>query len=159
VLRTSAASPIVTLTAHAFRSLRQEIFEYDGDEHGGGLFGHRHHDAAVVVERVCGASEWAEREPGRFRIEPDRYRAIEQNLPSSWFWIGDWHVHDEREPRPSQADFDGWRAAVRSALGLYVGVVATTWLHGEDWSYFEPRFACWVAQEGECRPATLTLEG
>jgi hypothetical protein len=66
----SVAPPVVTFARQAWTDLRDEVYEYDGDEHGGALFGRRDGDA-VVVERICGSSAWAERAATHFTIERD----------------------------------------------------------------------------------------
>ncbi len=155
-VRASVVPPVVTFARQAWTDLRDEVYEYDGDEHGGALFGRRDGEA-VIVERICGSSAWAERAATHFTIERDRYLAIEQNLPKGWHWLGDWHTHEEHTPRPSETDFRGWTAALRSEIGVYVGVVATVWSADEEWTQFEPRFTAWVvARDGACRPATIT---
>jgi hypothetical protein len=148
----------VVVTPSAWQELREIIYEYDGDESGAGLFGEIRGDR-VIVERVLAASAWAERSENEFRIEPDLYRRFEAARGVTW--LGDFHLHREAgPPKPSQPDFDGWRAMVRARVGAYVGMVATVWMPGEDWLRFEPRFVAWVAtRNGGLRPATIIRGG
>jgi Prokaryotic homologs of the JAB domain len=158
--RTSAGpSPVVSrllLTRFAERDLRELLYEFDGDEVGGPMYGEILSDGTILIERVYGPTSSTERSPHHIRIERDH--CLDLELPGQR-WVGDWHSHREREPRPSQADFEGWRAAVRSELGVYAGVVATVWLEDEDWADWSPRFSAWVAtRDGGCVPATIEVE-
>jgi JAB domain-containing protein similar to deubiquitination enzymes len=146
---------VVEFSEYAWRDLREEVMEFDGFEFGGGLFGQVGADGTVLVERICGPTDWTERSTHGITIERDRMLAIERALPDSWHWVGDWHTHDEPITRPSEPDFRGWAAAVRSALGVYVGVIATPDPR-DDWRFDNPTFAAWIVRAGELpRPATI----
>jgi len=88
-------------------------------------------------------------------IEREAYLAIEASRARlGQVWVGDWHTHDELRPRPSENDFRGWVAAIRSRLGLYVGIVGTPDPH-PAWRCDAPSFTAWVARDGECVRATI----
>jgi hypothetical protein len=149
-----AAPPRVILTEAAYIELREEIFEFDGAEVGGALLGQRI-DGKVIVEQVAGPNEWTQRNVDTIQVDRDRALLLER--ATGLTWVGDWHSHAEREPKPSQPDFRGWVGCVRRSLGLYVGIVGTVWTPDADWVHHEPRFSCWVAQDGRCRPVTLEI--
>jgi JAB domain-containing protein similar to deubiquitination enzymes len=152
-----ASVPVVRFAKWAAKELRDELMATaDGRETGGALMGSIGRGGSVVVEHVVGPTDWTERDAHTFRIERDSWLLIERSHDQpGWLWLGDWHSHDELEPRPSQHDFDGWRAAVRRGVGLYVGVIATP-DPDVDWRFDAPRFAAWITtRDGKCVRATL----
>jgi hypothetical protein len=154
----STRRPVVGFTKYAWVDLRNEAMGFDGEEVGGALFGKFDRAGNVLVEYVCGPSDWAERDANTFVIERSTYLAIERaRARLGQVWLGDWHTHDELVPRPSPNDFRGWRAAVRRAAGLYLGILATPDPH-PYWRFDAPSFAAWVARDGVCVPAIIEIE-
>jgi proteasome lid subunit RPN8/RPN11 len=145
---------MIEFTQAAWRNLRSEVIDSADDrETGGALFG-QIRGGRVVVARICGPSYWTERATDTFRVERDRYLALERTLPDEVVWVGDWHSHDELTARPSESDFAGWTGMLRRAVGAYVGVIVTPDPRVE-WRFDAPRFAAWLATADGVARATL----
>lgn len=108
-------------------------------EAGGVLLGRRLHGGHLVVDEV------SEPQPGdragrfTFHRSTDHQRIIDEAHERSGGtcgYLGEWHTHAERDPRPSEIDIDNWQRHAREdtydAEELLFVIVGTE--HVRAWS-------------------------
>ncbi|QEG36245.1 Mov34/MPN/PAD-1 family protein [Bythopirellula goksoeyrii] len=91
-------------------------------EAGGQLFGEIG-EVTITVVRVTGPRDADTR--GRFYYHPDRVaeqREIDEQKRAGLHFLGDWHTHFQKCPRPSKVDLKSMNECVRKSKPLLTGL-------------------------------------
>jgi len=136
---------LVLAVGDAIKAMARE--SADGRETGGILLGRGpDEDGVVRVERAGDPGPKARREPGFFLrdLEHAQRLADEAWDESKAVWVGEWHTHVHRDPRPSATDLATYASLLAAAeleFDLFVSIIAVPDA-ARDWE--EPRLAPWL---------------
>jgi len=145
------------LTRAARDALEELAAGYDGDETGGGLFGHRDGDV-IVIDNIERSTWWATRTATSCEIESDFFRSFDRRYIASGRptrFIGDVHLHNA-SARPSDVDLRGWKASVRAAIGYHVGLIVGLAHDENGWPWIGELNGWITTADGACVPASIT---